>query len=119
MLADTILLVHFLIAACITLGLPAIWLGAWLNWAWVRHFWLRAAHLGGIVFVAATALAGYLCPLTVWEDALRGRSSGAGFIQRWVGTLLYWEAPTWVFTAVYVVFALLVVWTWRRVPPRR
>ena len=119
MMADVLLVVHFLIAAFIVGGLVLVWIGAAAGWAWVRSPWFRYLHLGAIGFVAAEALLGVACPLTVWEDALRGRSSGAGFIQRWVGTLLYWEAPTWVFTAIYVVFALLVVWTWRRVPPRR
>jgi hypothetical protein len=60
-----------------------------------------------------------MCPLTVWEDALRGDTSGDGFIQRWIHAWLFWSALPWVFTAAYVAFALLVAWTWVRHPPRR
>ena len=35
MLADLILLVHFALAAFIVLGLPLVWIGAWLDWDWM------------------------------------------------------------------------------------
>ena len=75
MLADLILLVHFALAAFIVLGLPMVWLGAWLDWRWTRRPGLRYAHAAAILVVAAEALAGSACPLTVWEDALRAVSA--------------------------------------------
>lgn len=33
--------------------------------------------------------------------------------------LLFYDAPTWVFTAAYVAFAALVAITWVAVPPTR
>src|SRR6185436_10427005 len=72
MMADVLLVVHFLIAAFIVLGLAAVWLGAALGWRWVRNPWFRYLHLSAIAFVAAEAVLGVMCPLTVWEDMLRG-----------------------------------------------
>ena len=60
-----------------------------------------------------------MCPLTIWEDALRGTASNEGFIQRWIHAWLFWSWPAWVFSAIYVAFGLLVAWTWWRLPPRR
>jgi hypothetical protein len=58
--------------------------------------------------------------LTALEDWLRNDSVGAqGFIERWVNRLLYYHLPAWVFTLSYAVFALMVLLTWRRIPPRQ
>jgi len=118
-LADIILLVHFGFVAFVVGGLGLIWIGAALQWGWVRNFWFRIAHLAAIVFVAGQALLGRMCPLTVWEDALReGQAPVKGFIARWVYDLLYWDLPGWVFTVVYVLFALVVIASFRWVKPR-
>ena len=119
MMADTILVVHFLIAAFIVLGLLAVWIGAALGQPWVRNPWFRWLHLAAIVFVAAEALLGVACPLTVWEDALRGGSRPEGFIAHWVRALLFYEAPAWVFTAAYLAWTAATLVTLRLVPPRR
>jgi hypothetical protein len=75
-------------------------------------------HLGAVALVAIEALLGVACPLTVLEDALRpGTQSQAGFIQRWLQALIYWDWPLWVFTALYVGFALLAALTYRLLPP--
>ena len=63
MVADALLVVHFLIAAFIVAGLVLVWLGAALGWRWVRNPWFRYLHLGAIGFVAAEALLGVACPL--------------------------------------------------------
>ena len=117
--ADAVLLVHFAFVLFVTGGLAAIWLGAALHWQWVRNFTFRALHLAAICFVAAEALAGVACPLTLWEDALRGRGSEIGFVARWVRRLLFYELPEWVFTAAYMVFAVVVALTLWLVPPAR
>jgi len=72
LLADIVLIAHFLFVAFVVGGLAVVWIGAAAGWAWVRNFWFRAAHLAEIMFVACEALAGVWCPLTFWEDALRG-----------------------------------------------
>ena len=118
LLADAILLLHFAIVLYITLGLPAIWLGAACGWQWVRRFWFRLTHLAAIVFVALEALSGVWCPLTVWEDALRGSTNELSFVARWVHRLMFYQLPEWVFTLAYVSFATVVGLTWVLVPPR-
>ncbi len=119
MMADVLLVVHFAIAAFIVAGLVLTWLGAALGWAWIRNRWFRYAHLAAIVFVAAEALLGVACPLTVWEDFLRGTVQAESFVGRWVRRLLYYEAPPWAFTAAYVAWAAATLVTLKLVPPRR
>ena len=119
MLADAVVVAHFLIVLFVVAGVPLVYWGAASGWAWVRWWPWRALHLAAIVFIAAESLMGIACPLTVWEDSLRGRQSAVGFIERWVDRLLFYDAPAWVFTALYVVFAALVLATWLAVPPIR
>ena len=118
-LADLVLFAHFAFVAFVVGGLAAIWLGAALGWRWVRGWRFRIAHFAAISFVAAEALLGVLCPLTVWEDALRGRGSEVGFIARWVRSAMFYELPNWVFTTAYVLFAAVVALTFWLVPPER
>ena len=115
--ADVLLVVHFAIVVFIVGGLILTWAGALLGWAWVRNAWFRYAHLGAIAFVALEALIGTMCPLTVWEDALRGGARPESFIGRWVQRLLYYRAPEWVFTTLYVAWAAATALTLRLVPP--
>jgi hypothetical protein len=117
--ADALLVLHFAIVVFIVGGLLLTWAGAWLGWRWVRNSWFRYAHLGAIVFVALEALVGMMCPLTLLEDALRGGARPDSFVGRWVQRLLYYRAPEWVFTALYVAWAAATVLTLRLVPPRR
>ena len=119
MVADALLVVHFAIAIFIVAGLILVWLGAALGWPWVRNPWFRYLHLGAIAFVAAEALLGVVCPLTLWEDLLRGGVRSESFVARWVHRLLYYRAPEWVFTSAYVLWTLATLLTLRLVPPRR
>ena len=119
MLADLLLVVHFSIAVFIVLGLILVWIGALADWSWVRNRWFRHLHLAAIAFVAAEAVLGVACPLTVWEDLLRGGARPGTFIGRWVYRLLYYEAPAWVFTAAYAAWAAATLLTLKLVPPRR
>lgn len=119
MLADLVLVLHFLIAGFIVGGLILVWIGALAGWRWVRDPWFRYLHLAAIAFVAAEALLGVACPLTVWEDLLRGGARPGSFIGRWVQRLLYYEAPAWVFTTAYAGWVAATLLTLRFVPPRR
>lgn len=117
--ADALLVLHFLIVVFIVGGLLLVWIGAAADWGWVRNPWFRFLHLGAIVYVAAEALLGYACPLTIWEDLLRGSARPESFIGRWVYRLLYYNAPEWVFTTLYAAWAAATLATLRFVPPRR
>jgi hypothetical protein len=118
-LADGVVAVHFAIVVFIVGGLILVWIGAALGWSWVRNRWFRYLQLAAIAFVAAEALAGMACPLTVWEDVLRGGAAPDSFIGRWTRRLLFYEAPEWVFTAAYCAWAAASVITLVLVPPRR
>lgn len=119
MIADLLVVVHFAIVVYIVGGLLAVWTGAALGWRWVRDPWFRYSHLAAIAYVAAEGLLGIACPLTVWEELLRGGARPDSFVGRWVRRLLYYEAPEWLFTTAYVAWALATLATLRLVPPRR
>jgi hypothetical protein len=117
--ADALLVVHFLVAGFIAGGLILVWTGAAAGWSWIRNPWFRYLHLAAIAFVAAEALLGQACPLTLWEDALRGGARPESFVGRWVYRLLYYDAPEWVFTTLYAAWAAASLLTLRLVPPRK
>jgi hypothetical protein len=119
MLADAIVVVHLLIVIFIVGGVPLVYIGLALRWVWVRHWPWRVAHLAAILFVAGESLFEVSCPLTVWEDTLRGQHPEGGFIQRWTHRIMFYDAPTWVFTTAYVAFAGVVLVTWIVAPPIR
>ena len=116
--ADALLVLHFAIVVFIAGGLILTWIGAALGWRWVRNPWFRYLHLAAIAFVALEALIGMVCPLTAWEDALRGSERPESFVGRWVQRLLYYRAPDWVFTTLYAAWAVVTLVTLRLVPPR-
>jgi hypothetical protein len=120
LLADALLVVHFGFVLFVVGGFALILAGGAAGWGWVRNRSFRITHLAAILFVAAESLAGVACPLTVWEDALRrAESGGPSFVGRWVGRLLYYDFPEWVFAVAYVLFAAAVIAAWRFVPPAR
>ena len=123
LLADAILALHVGIVAFVVLGAVAILIGGVSGWRWVRGFRWRLTHVLLMVFIALQAWLGELCPLTVWEQALRGRAGQAvyqaSFIEHWLSRLIFFAAPWWVFVAAYTAFAALVVVLWWRVPPRK
>ena len=119
MLADAVLFMHFAIVLFITAGLPLIYLGAARGWSWVRAWPWRVLHLAAILFVATISILGLACPLTVWEDALRGHRPGVGFLERWIERIMFYDLPAWVFLVAYTGFAVLVALTWAMVPPAR
>jgi len=119
LLADLILIAHFAFVLFVVGGLVLVWIGAAANWHWVRNWWFRVAHLAAIVLVAAEALLGMVCPLTLWEDALRGAPATPSFIARWLHRVLFYSCPEWVFTVAYVLFALAVAVTFWLAPPQR
>ena len=119
MLADLLLVLHFSIALFIVGGLILVWIGALARWGWIRNPWFRYLHLAAIAFVAAEALLGYACPLTIWEDLLRGGARPETFVGRWVYRLLYYDAPEWVFTSLYAAWTTATIVTLWLVPAHR
>ncbi|MBI2585189.1 MAG: DUF2784 domain-containing protein [Rhodospirillales bacterium] len=111
--ADAIGITHALVVLFVVGGQALILAGWGLAWRWTRNFLFRVAHLAVIGFVVVQQWLGELCPLTVWESALRRKAGAegyqAGFIADWLDRLLYYSAPSWVFTAVYTLFVAVVV----------
>lgn len=122
-LADALLALHMGIVVFVVGLLPLVLLGGVRGWRWVRRRSLRLAHLGLMLFIAAQAWLGRLCPLTVWEQDLRRHAGQRGytesFIEHWLSQLLYWDLPWWVFVAAYTAFAVLVVGAWGWVRPTK
>lgn len=122
LLADVILVVHFLFVLFVVVGLFAIYLGYFLKWRWVSNRMFRILHLAAIGIVVLQSWLGVICPLTIWEMTLRekaGTATYAGsFIQYWLQNLLYFTAPAWVFMVLYTGFAGLVLISWYLLPPR-
>ncbi|KUM52264.1 hypothetical protein AR688_00925 [Rheinheimera sp. EpRS3] len=122
LLADTLLVVHFLFVLFVVFGLVAIYCGYGLHWRWVKNRTFRILHLIAIGIVALQSWLGLICPLTIWEMALRDQAGAAtysgSFIQHWLHQLLYYTAPDWLFMLLYSVFACLVLVSWFLLPPQ-
>jgi Protein of Unknown function (DUF2784) len=121
-LADLVVALHVAYVGFVIVGELAILLGWLCRWGWVRDPWFRLGHLAAIALVALEAIFNIPCPLTIWEDRLRAWSgqdvAGGTFIGRALHNLLFYEAPAWVFTLVYIGFGLLVLATLFLVTPR-
>lgn len=121
-LADLIALIHLLFVGFVVVGLLMIVVGAVMHWQWVRSLWFRLVHLAAICFVALETLCGIQCPLTGWERELRvlgGQDASEGaFVERLIHYFLFYAWPQWVFTCLYVGFAVLVLITFLLIPPK-
>lgn len=122
LLADAVLLLHLGVVVFVVAGPLLFVLGHWRGWPVVNGWRFRLVHAATLAVVIAQAWLGRLCPLTVLENWLRARGGeapyGAGFIEHWVGRILFYEAPLWLFASVYSVFGLVVLAVWWRVPLR-
>ncbi len=122
-LADITLALHVSFVIFVVVGLLLVYVGFFAGWNWVRNFWFRVVHLTGIGVVVLQSWLGIICPLTTFEMWLRdnagqGTYSGS-FIQYWLQTILYYDAPAWVFVLCYSLFGSLVLMSWFLVKPRR
>ena len=121
--ADLLALFHLGYVLFVVVGQVLILAGWALAWSWTRNPWFRWLHLGAIGLVVAETVLGMYCPLTVMEARLRHSAGevgyGESFVGYWVGRVLYYDAPLWLFHLVYLAFAVLVLWTFLRYPPRR
>ncbi len=119
--ADLLLIIHALFVVFVVAGLLLIFIGKVRQWQWVHWPWFRAAHFVGIGIVVVQSWLGVICPLTIWEMALREKAGEAvyagSFISHWLSTLLYYQAPDWVFVVVYTAFGAIVVLSWVWVRP--
>jgi polyferredoxin len=119
MMANAILAAHAAIIFFNVFGLVAVPIGAACGWQFVRIRWWRILHILLLAAVAAQAVFGRACILTLWQAALAGAAADrTPLIARWVDRIIYWPLPIWVFAVLYVVifgYALALLWL---VPPR-
>lgn len=122
LVADALLIFHALFVAFVVLGLVLIIAGKLLSWSWVTNRWFRIVHLVSIGIVVLQSWFGMICPLTTWEMALRRRAGDTtyeeSFVSHWVGELIYYQAPWWLFVIAYTAFGAVVAVCWFWVRPR-
>ena len=120
--ADAILVIHFLFVGFVILGLILVFIGKLFSWSWVRNRRFRIVHLAAIGIVVLQSWFSVICPLTLWEMELRDKAGDVtypgSFVAHWLETLLYYRAPEWVFILLYTLFGALVVGSWFWVRPR-
>ena len=121
--ADFVLLLHALFVAFVVFGLLLILAGNIVGWSWVRNRRFRIAHLAAIGVVVVQSWLGAICPLTTIEMAFRSRAGDATysgtFVAHWLESVLYYEAPAWVFALCYTVFGAIVTASWFWVRPHK
>jgi len=120
-LADAVLMIHAAYVVFVVFGFAAILIGVVLEWEWVRGFCFRLLHLVAIALVCVETILGVMCPLTTLEDSLRARAGQArypgDFISYWAHQLIFYNAPSWMFTALYAAFTILVAAIFWLAPP--
>lgn len=119
--ADTLLVVHFAFIIFVVGGQLCVIIGYFRKWHWVRNLAFRVCHLLAIGVVVAQAWLGRYCPLTIWESKLRQAADQSAyqgsFVQEWVGRLIYYDVPLWIFAVIYSLFGALVLASWIWVRP--
>lgn len=120
--ADFVVGIHVVYVAVVVVGFIAVVVGAAAHWRWVRSPRFRLTHLAMILLVCVEAALGSACPLTTLESRLRLNAGALAysrdFIGYWLDRLIFYDAPQWTFTAVYFVFAALVMLTFWLIPIR-
>jgi hypothetical protein len=76
----------------------------------LRRPWIAAVHLPAAAWGALVELAGWICPLTPWENALRARAGetgyAGGFIEHHLVPLLY---PAGLTPSVQITLGMAVI----------
>ena len=67
MLADIILILHFLVVIFITVGFLLVPIGYHYDWNWIKNFKLRLFHFGLILLVTGSILSAKLNMLDVHQ----------------------------------------------------
>ena len=118
--AETVLAAHIAIILFNLFGLIVVPIGAARGWHFVHIAWWRVLHVVLLATVAAQAVVGRACILTLWQSDLAGsRGSPTPLIMSLVDRLIFWRLPIWVFAALYAaVFGYAVALLWL-VPLRR
>lgn len=88
LLADVVFLAHLAFVVFVVLGGIAVWLRPKLAWL----------HVPAVAWGALIEFAGWICPLTPWEQSLRQlageRGYSGGFVEHYLFPVLYPEGLT-------------------------
>ncbi len=112
-LADAVLVLHLLFILFVVGG-------GFLLLRWPKLVWV---HLPAALWGAAISFAGWICPLTPLENALRRAAGdvgyGGGFIEHYLLPAIYpahltSHIQTSLGLAVVVINLLIYAWVWRR-----
>ncbi len=100
LLADALVVIHGLFVAFVVFGALLVLWRRWIVWL----------HLPALVWGAWVEFAGWICPLTPWEQALRRHAGQAGytggFIEHYLIPLIY---PPGLTAHTQTILGLLVV----------
>lgn len=100
LLADVIFIAHLAFVLFVVLGVIAVWRVPKLAWL----------HLPAVAWGALIEFAGWICPLTPWEQSLRqlagDRGYAGGFIDHYLLPILY---PQGLTRDVQLVLGVLVL----------
>lgn len=123
-LADIVVMVHFLYVMFTVGGEFVIIIGGIFKWSWVRNLTFRIIHLIAVVFVSIEAIIDMFCPLTEWEYQLRLKAgqdveTEISFLARLIRMIIFYDFPDWFFTLLYVGWGVLVILTLILIPPKR
>lgn len=99
-LADTLLILHLLFIVFVVLGGLLI-----LKWRWLIY-----PHLAAVIWGILVEFNHWICPLTPWENALRGAAGQASynssFIEHYLIPLIY---PTNLTNDIQIILGSIVI----------
>ena len=119
LVADLILIIHFLIVIFIISLLALIPYGYCKKWAWVRSKKVRYTHLFLISFVTIESFLGNICPLTVLENNLRGVITNQTFVSKYLSKIIFFNFPSTFFLTLYSLGFLIAVLLSFKYPPQK
>ena len=119
LIADFILVIHFLIVGYVTAGILLIPIAYKMNWKTFKIKKLRVLHLLLIFFVTFESVFGFTCPLTSIENYLRNALNKHSFISYWLQKIIFWDLPNFYFLILYCACLTLTICWWKFFPPQK
>ena len=117
LIADFILVIHFLIVIYVTAGILLIPIAYKMDWQIFKNKKLRVLHLLLIFFVTFESIFGLTCPLTSIENYLRNVLNTQSFISYLLQKIIFWDLPNIFFLFLYCACLTLTICWWKFFPP--
>ena len=119
LVADLILIIHFLIIFFIISLFGLVPYGYSKKWNWVSSKKIRYTHLFLITLVTIESLFGIICPLTILENNLRGIVTNQTFISKYLSKIIFFNFPSSVFLVLYFSGFLISIYIIVKYPPKK